>query len=627
MFKFNQKSKKFMSFVLAWTMIISFFAPVLVKAETNPNSQATTKDKTINVISFNDFHGNVDEDTRTKGKNVGMAKLVGAIKEYKNANPNTLVVSAGDNYQGSAMSNLTHGEPVSAMMKELGVVASSVGNHEFDWGIKYIEQWAKEGNFDYLASNIYDKKTGKPVEWAKPYKIVTIDGVKIGFVGLTTPESEYKTKPENVANLEFKSPKEAAKIWADKLKSGTLKEGKADVVIALTHMGSMQDASGKITGEIVDSGLCDVVNVDAIISSHTHMRVSGTVNNKPVVQGMYAGRALGNLSIVVDSKTGKVKSITPNVDDIYKRKNQLVADKATEAIYNKYNAKVKPLLDKVVGATDRDLIHDRFDEGTSLLGQWATDVMRKAVEVQIGITNGGGLRCPILKGDITMGKLYEVMPFDNTLVKMELKGSDLKRVIENGIANTEIGWAQVSGVKVYYDKNLPKGNRITDMVMPDGTDVDLDKYYTVVTNDFMYSGGDQYDFAGAKNIVDTGKPIREALAEALEAMNGKVLSITDVKPLVNGSKPEVTPSKPEEKTEDQAMIPLVPATTITTGTKDEKAVISKETSTPKEVAIAKLPKTGATVDMDVIAGLGTASMTIAVGLFFVGKKKEEKKVA
>jgi 2',3'-cyclic-nucleotide 2'-phosphodiesterase/3'-nucleotidase/5'-nucleotidase len=204
-----------------------------VKNDMNPNG-----DKVVDLVSFNDFHGNLAEDTSKNGKNPGMAKLVGAVDEYKAANKDTVVVSAGDNYQGSAMSNLTYGEPVSAMMKELGVTASAVGNHEFDWGIDKISNWAKAGDFDYLASNIYDKRTGQPVSWAKPYKMVKVDGVKIGLVGLTTQETSYKTKPDIVAGLEFKDPAALAKIWADKLKDGSLPEGKADVVIALTHMGT-----------------------------------------------------------------------------------------------------------------------------------------------------------------------------------------------------------------------------------------------------------------------------------------------------------------------------------------------------------------------------------------------------
>lgn len=563
----------------------------------NPNG-----DKIIDVVSFNDFHGNLAEDTSASGKNLGMSKFVAAINEYKAANPNTVVVSAGDNYQGSAMSNLTYGAPVSEMLKQLGVVASAVGNHEFDWGIDKIAPWAKAGNFDFLASNIYDKKTGEPVSWAKPYKMVTVDGVKIGFVGITTQETAFKTKPEIVAGLEFRDPAAAAKVWAEKLKSGSLPEGKADVVLALTHIGAAQDSKGNITGEVVDTGLCNVDSIDAVITSHTHNPVSGYVNNKPVVQAYYAGRSLADLSIVIDKNTGKLKSITPNLDSVYKRKTQITPDTTAQATYNKYYAELQPKLEKVEGYTDTELTHDRYAEGTSLLGQWVTDVMRKAVGVQIGITNGGGLRTSIAAGKITMGNLYEVMPFDNTLVKMNLKGSDLKRVIENGIMNTSVGWVQVSGIKVYYDKDAKAGSRITAMFLEDGTPIDMNKSYSVVTNDFMATGGDQYDFTGAQNVYDTGIPIRDSLASALEALGSKHLVVTDAKPLVAGTAPANNG-----------------------GTNNGNTNTGNGTTAPtSSTSISNLPKTGSTIDSNVLLGVGGVVVVLGAAMFVVSKRKKRE---
>ncbi|WP_160680441.1 5'-nucleotidase C-terminal domain-containing protein [Clostridium sp. C8-1-8] len=603
-----------------------------VKKAMNPNG-----DKIIDVVSFNDFHGNLAEDTSASGKNPGMAKFVAAINEYKAANPDTVVVSGGDNYQGSAMSNLTYGEPVSAMMKQLGVTASAVGNHEFDWGIDKISPWAQAGNFDYLASNIYDKKTGQPVSWAKPYKLVTIDGVKIGFVGLTTQETAYKTKPDIVAGLEFRDPAASAKVWADKLKDGSLPEGKADVVIALTHIGAAQDSKGNITGEVVDSGLCKVDSLDAIVTAHTHNPVSGYVNNKPVVQAYYAGRDLADLSIAIDKNTGKVKSITPNLDSIYQRKNTIVADSTAQDTYNNFYTKLKPLLDKVEGVTDTNLTHDRFAEGTSILGQWVTDVMRKAVGVQIGITNGGGLREPIAAGNITMGDLYEVMPFDNTLVKMNLKGSDLKRVIENGIMNTNVGWVQVSGVKVYYDKAAPAGNRITAMFLEDGTPIDMNKYYSVVTNDFMATGGDQYDFTGAQNVYDTGIPIRDSLASALEALGGKHLVVADAKPLVAGAAPSTnnnTGGNGNSNTGSNTNTGNGSGTqgsgTATSGNSASTTPTSATNSNgstgtaSSTVSSSSLPKTGSTIDSNNLIEISVAAMLLGFAMIVLAKKKKEE---
>ena len=493
--------------------------------------------KKADIISFNDYHGIVEEN----GKDIGIAKFVGAIKAYKKENPNTVVVSAGDMYQGTAISNLNYGAPINDMVKLLEVPVSAVGNHEFDWGTDRIAKWAKDAGFDFLASNIYDKATGKPVEWAKPYKIIDVNGLKIGFIGLATPETAFKTKPTNVENLEFKKPEEAAKEWTAKLKSGELPEGKADVVIALTHLGSEQDSKTKeITGEAADLAKADT-GLDAIISGHTHMTVAGTVNNIPIVQGYKQGRGYGKLQIAYNTKTNKA-SIVPSYVDLSKDVKTLPVDADAKAIVDKYVKASAPLLNEVIATTDKDLTHDK--SGASILGEWTCEVMAKASGSQIAITNGGGLRTSIKKGNITVGDLYQVMPFDNTLVTMDLKGSDLKANIEHGIDNKEVGWVQISGVMVKYDMNKPEGNRIVEMKLTDGTPVDMNKYYKVVTNDFMKDGGDKYDFKNAKNMVDTNIPIRDALIKELKAV--KNLSFNKVNYLSLGTASDVkTDTKPQ----------------------------------------------------------------------------------
>jgi 2',3'-cyclic-nucleotide 2'-phosphodiesterase / 3'-nucleotidase / 5'-nucleotidase len=480
--------------------------------------------KSVDIISINDFHGNVKEDASEHGKNMGMSKVMNAVKQAKAANPNTIVVAGGDNYQGSAMSNLTHGAPVSEMLKEIGTVASSVGNHEFDWGTNWISKWAEDGDFDFLASNIYDKTTGKPVEWAKPYKVVEKGGVKIGFIGLTTPTTEYMTKAEFVANYEFRDLKEATKEWADYLKSGKAPEGKVDVVIALTHVGSLQDYNnGKITGEVLTSGMCEVENLDAVISAHTHRAVSGWVNGVPVVQGYKYGRAMAKLSILLN-ENDEVVGITTSVDKLYNHKSTLVADEKGNEIYNKYDEELKPITHKVIGHTDKELSHERYGEDPSVLGTLVSDYMRKAANAQIGVTNGGGIRTSIPSGDITLGKLYEVLPFDNFLVSLDLKGSGVKRIIEHGIGNENISTGQFAGLIVEYDMNLPFGERITSIKLEDGSELDMDKYYKVATTDFMLNvdnyakGGDGYDFTGAKNVSVDKVDMREAVLRGFKGM-------------------------------------------------------------------------------------------------------------
>ncbi|MDV3427820.1 MAG: 5'-nucleotidase C-terminal domain-containing protein [Bacillota bacterium] len=492
--------------------LIFLFTLVLPFNILKVSAASESTDKNIQIVYINDFHGSVD----ASGKNPGMVKLAGRLKAIKaentTSNTNTVFLAGGDLFQGSAASNLTYGAIVNEFLKEVGLTASAVGNHEFDWGTDKIAEWASKGGYKFLASNIYDKTTGLPVSWADPYQIVTIDGVKIGLIGLTTPETAFKTLPENVKDIEFKDPNACGTYWAKLLKSTK----QADIVIAVTHLGAAQDSNGVITGEAADLANVKDSGIDAILCAHTHMAVCGTVNNIPVVQAYYNGRNIGKLNITV--KPDNTFTIAPASEKLYDSNGFLKTlpdDSVTQNIYTNYMNTLAPILDKPVGKTVTDLTHDK-SAGVSILGEWSCEVMAKTAKTQIGITNGGGLRTSIKAGNITMGNLYEVMPFDNTLYKMDLKGSDLKRVIENGIMNTTVGWVQLYGVKVYYDADKAAGNRITAMYLLDGTKIDMNKYYSVVTNDFMFTGGDNYDFTGAKNAVNTNLPIRDALAEALE---------------------------------------------------------------------------------------------------------------
>lgn len=515
------KRTRRLSLVLVLTMVLSMFAGLPAVAETTTTTTTTTsavettveKSNSVDIVTFNDFHGNVAEDTRDWGKNLGMSKMVGKANELKAANPNTLFIAGGDNYQGTATSNLTYGAPVTDMMKAMGVVASAVGNHEFDWGREYIAKWAEDGNFTYLASNIYEKSTNEPVEWAKPYMVVEQGGLKIGLIGLAHPDTLTLTKAEHVSGLEFRDPVVAAQEWIDFLKAGKAEEGTPDVIIAVTHLDSKQDYDTlEITGTAADLAN-GVTGLDGIVSAHSHKTVAGDVNGVAIVQAYKYGRALGKLSIELN-EDGTAKDVVASVDNTYKTKSDIIPDAATVKVFEEYEVKLAPVLNEKVGVAKAEFEHG--GPNVSALGLWTCEVMAEKAGTQIGLQNGGGLRRTLYAGDITMGDLYEVMPYDNQLVKMELPGKDLKAAIENGLLNPNIGDGSFSGLKVVYDSQAEFGSRLISLSLLDGTPIEDDKYYTVATNDFILTGGDKYDFSNAKNVIDTYVPIREVMIEAIK---------------------------------------------------------------------------------------------------------------
>lgn len=498
---------------------------------------------TLDYYALNDLHGTIDGSASTS--NPGLAKIQQFLLDFKATNPYTYLLSAGDQYQGSTISNLSYGDVTNKILKQMGMLTSAIGNHEFDWGSKLIPQWAKDGGFPFIASNIEVESSAKPAEWdtyVKPYWIheETVNGktIKVGFIGIATPETSYKVAAANVVGFKFTDPVAATNKWAAHLRDVE----NVDAVIALTHLGSDQKEAN-ITGEIVDYAN-KITGVDGIFSGHTHKLVKGTVNNIPVVQGMYNGRALGKLSLTFtetpdgyeldvvtpdvfnikalrDPLVDKVKKSLENEDptddlkleDIDYKDDPVVAEMIKNAA-NEYEA----VLNKKIGVLTQDLSHDMTNVQVTPMGQFVAKTMAELGKTQIAIVNGGGVRAGLDKGDITMGDMYTILPFDNTLVTLEVSGAELKKLIDHGIMSPDFRPGQFYGIEVFYDKSDPYKQKVNTIRLLDGSLVQDDKMYSVSTLDFLLTGGDKYDFSKAKNVVDTYLPLRDLIAEAIQKM-------------------------------------------------------------------------------------------------------------
>lgn len=517
--------KKIWASLLVLVMVLGSFAPMAfadgttsADTKTAVETKAAVVANTIDIVSFNDFHGAVAEDVKEGGKNVGMAKLVATTKEYMGVNPNTIFVSGGDQYQGTSESNLTLGRPVNAMMKGMGVVASAVGNHEFDWGTEHMTKWQADGGFTFLAANIIDTATKQPVAWAKPYMMVEKNGKKIALLGFSTKETIVLTSSKYTKGLEFAEPAEVAKTWVEFLQSGKAPEGKPDAIIALTHVPTYQDKETQaITGEEMEA-LAKVKGIDGIISGHSHQTVSGVIGEVPVVQAYYNGRVFGKLSLEFNTD-GSLKKVTPSVDLLYKRKNDMIADADATKVFDEITAELAPIKNTKIGVATGTFTHDTETEQTTQLGEFVCKLMAEKAGVDIAIQNGGGLRRDLPAGDITMGLMYEIMPFDNALTTIELTGADLIKNIENGLGQPDARDGSFSGLKVEYDMDKPHMSRITKITTLDGKAIDPAAYYKVVSNDFLIDtkGADGYMFADGKNKTYLGVPIREAMVDYIKA--------------------------------------------------------------------------------------------------------------
>jgi len=612
-----KEKKRLTAFIMSLFLFATLVMPVNITkayAEDNDktnNSQAVVGDesnveeqsleitnlskgnKMVDILSFNDFHGNVLES----GKNIGAAKLAGVVNEYKakaNTEYGVIPVSAGDLYQGTAISNLTTGKPVTAMVKDMGLEASAIGNHEFDWGVDNINTWANGGGFQFLAANIVKKGTEEKVSYAQPYKVVERNGVKIGLIGISTPETATSTLAENVKDVDFLDPVKTVAKWNKVLRETE----KVDAVVVIAHAGAYQDSNTKeITGEAAD--IAKVEGVDAVIAGHNHAVVSGEVNGVPVVEGGYNGRALAKLTFTFDD-SNKLLDVEPSVDVFSGKEATLPVDENVLKEVKNTKEGLNEILGKKATSLEERLSHDDKNTAVTPLGVTVAETMRKIVGTEIAVTNGGGIRRSLEQGDVTVGDMYEILPFDNTLVTLDVKGSDLYSIIEHGIA-----WGQFAGIKVWYN---PKDGKVSSIRLNDGTKIDMDKYYSVAINDFMLTGGDKYDFSNAINAVNTNVVMRDAMAEEWNKNGAPEL---DFNVLVAGEDTTVDkPTEEEKPTEpnvsEEENKPSIPNT-------------NKPSNPSKLSKPSKLPQTGAPITPDVFGTMGI--MAIALGGYIVKKKK------
>lgn len=497
--------------VLFWLLVVIISITV-----TGQTGLATGNDEafvSLQILSINDYHGSLAES----GKNPGAAKVTQFLADQKARNPEgTILLAAGDMMQGSPDSNLLYGKSVIDVMNYLEFDAMTLGNHEFDWGMGVLEERIHQAAFPVLCANIIDGQTGKNPNFVKPYVVVERKGIKLAVIGVITQETAVTTNPKVIGNYTFTDPAAAVRNLVPELKQ----QG-AQVIIVLSHLSSYMNKAGIITGDGPKLAR-ESTGIDAIITGHSHQTVHGKVEEIPVVQAAYNGRAVGMIEMVIDSQHGTVQSREVTVLPV---PNTTVPDPAMEKFLHHSLQEIEPLKKTAVSYTHFELSHDRSAPLQTVLGQFVTDGMRQTAESDIAFCNIGGLRTSIAAGVITMGNLYEVMPFDNTLFTLELTGREVMQVLQYGLENKQFGMMQYSGLTIVYDPQAPQGNRFVSVKLLNGKPLAIDKTYKVVTNDFMATGGDGFTMLqGGKNRRDTGIFLRDSLAEVMK--KSKVIDFT-----------------------------------------------------------------------------------------------------
>lgn len=442
-------------------------------------------DVTLTIAHTNDTHGRIVESKDV----IGYPRIYSAVQDLKAKNPNTILIDVGDTFHGLPVVNIDKGETEVKLMNELGYAYMTTGNHDYNYGFDRLMELSKMANFKILAANVY--KDGQRV--FSSYDIRDIDGVRVAFFGLATPETAYKTDPKGIEGVTFGDPIVEAKLVVAEL------AGKYDVLVCLSHLG-IDDSSDPTSITLAKF----VPQIDVIIDGHSHstladIEAKNTTKTLIASTGAY-GAGLGVVDVVIGpdrkivSKTAR--TITPQ------NSPDLKGDPKIAAMLGDLVKAQDAVLSEVVGKTDVALEGKREIVRTqqSNLGTLIANGMLYVTGADIALMNGGGIRDSIPAGDITMKQVYTVMPFGNYIQTGKFKGSELKAIIENGVGKLPAPdgrYPHLAGMTYTLDASKPAGDRVSN-IMVNGQPLDPDKEYVFTTLNFEFNGGDGYNMLVGK---------------------------------------------------------------------------------------------------------------------------------
>ncbi len=490
--------------------------------------------KEVTILHWNDFHARnqpykVSKKDSITGEQVyylvgGVGSMTGYLKKYRS--PNSLILNAGDDFQGTPISNFTRGKSQIEILNSYKLDAFVLGNHEFDYSQYSLDSALALAKFDYLSANVFMESKNKLM--GKPYVTKVVNGVKFGIIGITLPELFETSIPVNVKDLIMLNADSVIKVGIT-----ALKNEKCDVIVLLTHIGLEEDK------QLADKFYPDV---DVIVGGHSHttlfkpVRRSGVV----IVQAGSYGRNLGKLDLKIDiDKDTIIESYGTLIETVL---DSSIFDKESASKIENLIAQYLPELNIVIGKLEVDWRASYSDE--SNLGQFEADAFRIKTGADVGFVNGGGLRKSLLKGDILVGDIWEINPFGNEIQIITVSGKTLKQMLKNNIKirHEKISKGEGaellhnSGLTYSYDskKALEGSEDFLISVNIGRTEVDDNSMYTIATNNYVISQFKKFFGEISEPITpkDTGWNDRDLIIEyvkEIKVVNSVVEKrITDV---------------------------------------------------------------------------------------------------
>ena len=522
-------------------------------ADASPTPQGNPIATSVQLLSFNDYHGHLEATDGPLSKSqdptqtpVGGAEYLSSkLSELraKVGDADSLTVAAGDLIGGSTfLSGMFHDEPSVESLNTMGLDVSSVGNHEFDEGTTELLRMQDGGchpkdgcyfpdqpypgaDFTWLAANVVRRDTGKTL--LPGTSIKTVNGVRVGFIGMTLEATPTLVSPAGVASVDFKDEVQTANAQAEQLKAQGVK-----AIVVLLHEGGYQartinDCDG-ISEPIAQIAAQMTPEVDEIITGHTHQGYICSLpdpdgNPRLVTSAADYGRAVTETTLVLNTRSGDViREKTTAVNHLV---NRAAKDPAVSDIIAKWNTLAGPLKAKVVGTHTDDILGD--SGGNRGIETPMADLVADAIlwgttgdkgGAQIAFMNVGGVREDLpLKpkyaegpGEITYAEAYDIAPFGNLLNTLDLTGAQIKEILEQQYQPIEARGSRAmlalgvsKGFTYEWDATNPQGSRVVNgSMMLNGTPIDLNATYRVGTLSFLAQGGDSFTaFTQGTNLL------------------------------------------------------------------------------------------------------------------------------
>ena len=496
--------------------------------ETTASSTATDSIEAV-IIHTNDVHGRILEE---KGV-IGDAKAAAVIEEERSKVENTIVVDAGDAFQGLPISNSTKGEDRANIMNQVGYDAMAVGNHEFDFGMDQAIKYKETLNFPLLSANTY--VNGARVFEASTIvdKTPTVVGDEFVVIGVTTPETAIKTHPKNIEGVTFADPITEVNKVIDEVEARALADNRVyNNYIILAHLGVDATTPVEWRGSTLAEALSQNSKLAGkrviVIDGHSHTVQSATYGDNVTYNqtGSYLNN-IGKVTLKSEQLLGEASLISA-ADTASVTPDALITELVNEikVKYEAENAQVVIENNPVELNGERSNVRVRETN----LGNAVTDAIYAygqtgfSNKTSLAVTNGGGLRATIAKDQpVTKGDIIAVLPFGNIISQITVTGQQIQDMFtkslssalqtdketgkflldENGAPLFEAsgGFLQISGATVFYDPTLPVKERVLliGILNPETgeyDDLDLEKTYYLATNDFLAAGGDGYTMLG-----------------------------------------------------------------------------------------------------------------------------------